>query len=52
MFIAGLVVPGVFGDEGVLFGAAFLVVCAMHVTLDRPVGWCTRRTSPSVTASS
>ena len=33
MFVAALVVPGVFGDEGVLFGAAFLVVCAMHVAL-------------------
>ncbi len=33
MFIAGLVVPGVFGDEGVLFGAAFLVVCVMHAAL-------------------
>jgi low temperature requirement protein LtrA len=33
MFIAALVVPGVFGDEGVLFGAAFLVVCAMHQAL-------------------
>ena len=33
MFIAALVVPGVFEDEGVLFGAAFLVVCAMHVAL-------------------
>jgi low temperature requirement protein LtrA len=33
MFIAALVVPGVFGDEGELFGAAFLVVCAMHVAL-------------------
>jgi low temperature requirement protein LtrA len=33
MFIAALVVPGVYDDEGVLFGAAFLVVCAMHVTL-------------------
>ena len=28
MFVAALVVPGVFQDEGVLFGAAFLVVCA------------------------
>jgi len=27
------VVPGVFGDEGLLFGAAFLVVCAMHLAL-------------------
>jgi low temperature requirement protein LtrA len=26
-------VPGVFDDEGVLFGAAFLVVCAMHAAL-------------------
>jgi low temperature requirement protein LtrA len=33
MFIAALVVPGVFVDDGVLFGAAFLVVCAMHLTL-------------------
>jgi low temperature requirement protein LtrA len=33
MFVAALVVPGVFGDDGVLFGAAFLIVCAMHLTL-------------------
>ena len=33
MFVAALVVPGVFDDEGVIFGAAFLVVCAMHVVL-------------------
>jgi low temperature requirement protein LtrA len=33
MFVGALVVPGVFVDEGVLFGAAFLVVCAMHVVL-------------------
>ena len=33
MFVAALVVPGVFQDEGVLFGAAFLVVCAMHAAL-------------------
>jgi low temperature requirement protein LtrA len=33
MFLAALVVPGVFGDDGVLFGAAFLVVVAMHVAL-------------------
>jgi low temperature requirement protein LtrA len=33
MFVAALVVPGVFGDEGVLFGVAFLVVCATHVAL-------------------
>jgi len=33
MFVAALVVPGVFGDEGLLFGAAFLVVCAMHLAL-------------------
>ena len=35
MFVAALVVPGVFtdGDEGVLFGAAFLVVCAMHTVI-------------------
>ena len=33
IFIAALAVPGVFGDEGVLFGAAFLVVCVMHLAL-------------------
>jgi low temperature requirement protein LtrA len=33
MFLAALVVPDVFDDEGVLFGAAFLVVCAMHAAL-------------------
>jgi low temperature requirement protein LtrA len=33
MFVAALVVPGVFDDDGVLFGAAFLVVWAMHTTL-------------------
>jgi low temperature requirement protein LtrA len=33
MFVAALVVPSVFDDEGVLFGACFLVVCAMHIAL-------------------
>jgi low temperature requirement protein LtrA len=33
MFIAALVVPDVFDDEGVLFGVAFLIVCVMHATL-------------------
>jgi low temperature requirement protein LtrA len=33
MFVAALVVPGVFDDEGVLFGAAFVVVWAMHTAL-------------------
>ena len=33
MFVAALVVPGVFDNEGVLFGATFLVVCAMHLAL-------------------
>jgi low temperature requirement protein LtrA len=33
MFVAALVVPGVFDDEGVLFGGAFLIVCAMHLAL-------------------
>jgi low temperature requirement protein LtrA len=33
MFLAALVVPGVFEDDGVLFGAAFLLVCAMHIVL-------------------
>ena len=33
MFVAALVVPGVFTDEGVLFGTAFLVVCTMHLAL-------------------
>jgi len=33
MFVGALVVPNVFGDDGVLFGICFLVVCAMHVAL-------------------
>ena len=33
MFVAALVVPGVFDDEGVLFGVAFFVVCTMHLAL-------------------
>jgi len=33
MFVAALVVPSVFDDEGVLFGAAFPVVCAVHAAL-------------------
>src|SRR5512133_755689 len=33
MFIAALVVPDVFDDHGVLFGAAFLLVCAMQAAL-------------------
>ena len=33
MFIAALAVPGVFDDDGVLFGACFLVVVAMHLAL-------------------
>jgi low temperature requirement protein LtrA len=33
MFIAALVVPGVFEDDGVLFGAAFLLVAVMHIAL-------------------
>jgi low temperature requirement protein LtrA len=33
MFVAALVVPGVFEDDGVLFGAAFVVVWAMHTLL-------------------
>ena len=33
IFVAALAVPGVFGDEGVLFGAAFLVVCLLHAAL-------------------
>jgi low temperature requirement protein LtrA len=33
MFVTALVVPGVFEGEGVLFGATFLVVIAMHIAL-------------------
>jgi low temperature requirement protein LtrA len=33
MFLAALAVPHVFGADGVLFGAAFLVVVAMHLAL-------------------
>jgi low temperature requirement protein LtrA len=38
MFVAALVVPEAFGDEGVLFGAAFFIVCAMHLALNALVG--------------
>ena len=38
MFIAALVVPGVFDDEGVLFGAAFLIVCGLHLCLQALAG--------------
>jgi low temperature requirement protein LtrA len=33
MFVAALAVPSVFDDDGVLFGAAFLVVCLLHAVL-------------------
>jgi low temperature requirement protein LtrA len=33
MFVAALAVPRVFGDDGALFGAAFLIVVAMHLAL-------------------
>ena len=33
MFVAALAVPDVFAGEGVLFGVAFFVVCAMHTAL-------------------
>jgi low temperature requirement protein LtrA len=33
MFVAALAVPGVFGDDGALFGGAFLIVVAMHLAL-------------------
>src|SRR5918999_180395 len=33
MFVAALVVPGVWEDDGVLFGAAFVVVWGMHTAL-------------------
>jgi low temperature requirement protein LtrA len=38
MFVAALVVPGVYDDDGVLFGAAFLVVVAMHAVLYAAAG--------------
>src|ERR1700750_1497130 len=34
MFVAALAVPDAFGSHGVLFGVSFLIVAAMHVTLD------------------
>lgn len=33
MFVAALAVPDAFGSHGVLFGVAFLIVTAMHLTL-------------------
>ncbi len=42
MFVAALAVPGVFDGDGVLFGAAFLAVCAMHLALYALAGRGTR----------
>jgi low temperature requirement protein LtrA len=47
MFVAALAVPGVFDDDGVLFGAALLVVCAMHLALYALAG----RGSPDLLAA-
>src|SRR3954470_7429473 len=47
MFVAALAVPDAFGRHGVLFGAAFLIVAAMHVTLDA----LSARHDPSLLAS-
>jgi low temperature requirement protein LtrA len=33
MLVASLAVPGAFGDDGVIFGVAYLVVRAMHIAL-------------------
>jgi len=33
MFMAALAVPGAFGDDGVLFGVAYLAVRVMHIVL-------------------
>ena len=38
MFLAALAVPGVFDDDGVLFGATFLIVCSMHAVIYALVG--------------
>jgi low temperature requirement protein LtrA len=42
MFVGALAVPDVFDGEGVLFGAAFLAVCVMHLTLYALAGRGTR----------
>jgi low temperature requirement protein LtrA len=42
MFVAALVVPEAFDDEGVLFGATFVVVWAMHTALYALAGRGTR----------
>jgi len=33
LFVAGLAVPGAFGDDGVLFGVAYFAVRVMHIVL-------------------
>ncbi len=33
MFVGALAVPGAFGDDGIVFGVAFLIVIAMQATL-------------------
>ena len=54
MFVAALAVPDAFGDHGVLFGVAFLIVNVMHLTLyalsargDRDLLAAILRTAPS-----
>ena len=53
MFVAALAVPEAFGDEGVVFGVAFLIVNVMYLTLyalgargDRDLLAAIRRSSP------
>ena len=55
MFVAALVVPNVFDGKGVLFGAAFFVVCATHAALyalagreTRDLFWAVLRLAPWV----
>jgi hypothetical protein len=48
MFVAAVVVPGVFDDEGVLFGAPLLVVCARHAaSTPSPFAETCRRRAPA-----
>jgi len=59
MFVAALAVPDAFGDHGVLFGVAFLIVRVMHVALyalagrgDRDLLGAVMRITPSTVAAS
>ena len=51
MLVAALAVPGAFGDNGVLFGVAFLIVRLLHLVVYAQGRTATRCSSPRSSAS-